>query len=140
MTSHAIHFNMSPLMHYVDFSLLQPEDFSRVSTNTTFLSAVLFSSSAIDDLMNPSLQQLSQESSLHLSRTLSALNAQLNAKDAHCIDSTILVAIMLAIIAVAFGDWRTAGTHIAGLRRVVKLCGGLAWLRKSAKLHYKIER
>jgi hypothetical protein len=140
MTRNAVGFSMSPLELCVDFDIARAIEFEFLFSNSTFLNAVLFTSSAINDLSTPSRQEPSKESSFHLRRTLLALNSQLDEKEAHLMDSTLLVVITLALLAAVFGDWVAASAHIAGLHRIVDLCGGLTYLRSRSKLHYKIDR
>jgi len=140
MTSNAAHFSISPLELCVDFDFVQNAEFGRLFYDSTFLSAALFTSSAINDLATSSRRQPSGETLFYLRRTLSTLHGKLDRKDAHRANSTILVIITLALLSIVFGDLEAASAHIAGLHRVVELCGGLKFLRQKAKLHYKIER
>jgi hypothetical protein len=140
MTSNAVHFSVSPLERCVNFDFFRDAEFSRLFYDSTFLSAALFTSSAINDLAISSQRQPSWETSWYLRQTLLTLHSKLERKDAHRADSTMLVVITLALLSAVFGDWAAARTHMAGLHRVVELCGGLKFLSQRSKLHYKIER
>jgi hypothetical protein len=140
VTNNAAHFSISPLELCVDFDFIQDAEFDRLFHDSAFLRAALFTSSAINDLAISSRREPSRETSFYLRQTLLALHSKLDTRDAHRADSTILVVITLALLSIVFGDWVAASAHMAGLHRVVELCGGLKFLRQRAKLHHKIER
>lgn len=140
LTTNIAHFTISPLELCVDFDFTQTVEFGRLFFDTTFLSAALFTSSAVNDLAISSRRQISMESAFYLRQTLLTLNTKLNQRATVCADSTILVVVSLALLSAVFEDWAAAGAHMAGLYRVVELCGGLSFLRGRSKLYYKIER
>jgi hypothetical protein len=140
LTNDAAHFSISPLELCVDFDFTQGADFRRLFYDKSFLSAALFVSSTINDLTTPLKRQISQESTYYLRRTLLDLHTKLDRKDAPYHDSTLLVVISLALLSTVFDDWKATIVHMAGLHRVVELCGGLSFLRQRAKFHYKVER
>ena len=140
MTSRAVHFSISPLELCVDFDFAYSHEFDRLFYDSSFLSAALFTSSAINDLAISSRRQPSRESACYLGQTLSILSTNLDLKDAHRADSTMIVIMALALLSVVFGDWTAVSVHLTGLHRIVELCGGLKFLRQRPKMHYKIER
>lgn len=131
---------MSPLMLYVDFNLMGTNEFDRVFSDETFRKTLVFMSSVMNDIDDTTIKRPSKETAHHLQHTLTALNLQLDKSNAHSIASTILVVITLATVAAVFGDWDAVNVHMSGMQKITNLCGGLQFLRKNAKLHYKIER
>ncbi|KAF7560023.1 hypothetical protein G7046_g4130 [Stylonectria norvegica] len=102
-----------------------------------FLHSVIFSASAIQDTLM--CRGPARTTQLHLRRTLSYLNNALFEKDSYQHDSTLFVVLTLALIAAYWGDFTALGVHLAGLQEIIRLRGGLKYLQKQPKMHYKID-
>ncbi|KAK6203995.1 hypothetical protein LQW54_008568 [Pestalotiopsis sp. IQ-011] len=80
----------------------------------------------------------------HLSEALGILRKRLDSvADANgdaTSDSTVLIVVGLALASSALGHLETASQHVAGLRRMVRLRGGLAAFRGQTLLQSKICR
>lgn len=59
---------------------------------------------------------------------------------AHQDESVLRVIINLTLLAIGFGDWVTAATHLEGLRGIVQLRGDAVFLAERPTLHYKLDR
>ncbi|KAH0425525.1 hypothetical protein CcaCcLH18_10908 [Colletotrichum camelliae] len=112
--------------------------FSWILQDQIFLHSILFCSSAIQDRTKyaPS-GKLTQ---FHLRRTISLLNKSLSQKNSHENEAIFHVILTLAMIASLWGDHDSAGVHLSGLQQIVRLRGGLEYLHRFPKLHFKLDR
>jgi hypothetical protein len=76
----------------------------------------------------------------HLHRTITILNRKLSEEDDYLKDSTLNVVLTLCITACALGDRSSLRAHLMGLQQIVKLRGGLDFLRKRPMLHFRINQ
>lgn len=76
----------------------------------------------------------------HLHRTITILNRKLS-EEGDCLkDSTLNVVLTLCLMACALGDRAGLRAHLMGLQQIVKLRGGLDFLRKRPMLHFRINQ
>ncbi|KAI1842911.1 hypothetical protein JX266_010929 [Neoarthrinium moseri] len=130
--------SMYPVELCVDFDLSRSLWFQWVFSDLAYLYCVLFGASAMEDyMMNESSSSLTLS---HLRSTIKNLNANLSDTVLSQCDSTVAVIITLAMVAGMFDDQASALAHVAGLKRIVQLRGGLDGFRHNAKLHIKIGR
>ncbi|CAI0645160.1 unnamed protein product [Colletotrichum noveboracense] len=112
--------------------------FSWILQDQIFLHSILFCSSAIQDRTKyaPS-GKLTQ---FHLRRTISLLNKSLSQKNSYENEAIFHVILTLAMIASLWGDFDSAAVHLSGLQQIVRLRGGLEYLHRFPKLHFKLDR
>ncbi|EQB53628.1 hypothetical protein CGLO_06632 [Colletotrichum gloeosporioides Cg-14] len=112
--------------------------FSWILQDQIFLHSILFCSSAIQDRTKyaPS-GKLTQ---FHLRRTISLLNHSLSQKNSHENEAIFHVILTLAMIASLWEDFDSAAVHLSGLQQIVRLRGGLEYLHRFPKLHFKLDR
>ncbi|KAF2799741.1 hypothetical protein K505DRAFT_413483 [Melanomma pulvis-pyrius CBS 109.77] len=129
---------VSPIEVCVNVDPLQPNYFAWPFYDVTFFHAAMLTTSATNDFMLK--RPMTKTTYFHLRRTLHFLNQKLCEEDAFLVDSTVYVIVMLTLMAATFGDSNAAGAHMSGLQRIVKLRGGMEYLRCTPKLHYKLDR
>ncbi|KAI8266453.1 hypothetical protein K4K58_009709 [Colletotrichum sp. SAR11_239] len=95
-----------------------------------------------DDLERPSQEVLFRRklTQFHLRRTISLLNKSLSQKNSHENEAIFHVILTLAMIASLWGDFDSAAVHLSGLQQIVRLRGGLEYLHRFPKLHFKLDR
>ncbi|KAI8181834.1 hypothetical protein K4K51_001578 [Colletotrichum sp. SAR 10_75] len=95
-----------------------------------------------DDLERPSQEVLFRRklTQFHLRRTISLLNKSLSQKNSHENEVIFHVILTLAMIASLWGDFDSAAVHLSGLQQIVRLRGGLEYLHRFPKLHFKLDR
>ena len=131
---------MSPLKNCVDFTDVETKCFEWLFYDASFLNALLLTGSVINDFSLHGLPQPGTKTYRYLHRTIVLLNEKLGERDAHSSDSTLYVVITLAVLGATFNDWRAARAHLAGLRKIIQLRGGLKYLEQRPKLHFKLDR
>jgi hypothetical protein len=130
----------SPLSYCVDFPSIETSCFEWLFRDSSFLNALLLTGSAMNDFGLCGRPQPGTKTYKYLHRTILLLNEKLGEQDAHTNDSTLYVVVTLALLGGVFGDWQAAIAHLAGLRRIVELRGGLKYLEQRPKLHFKLDR
>ncbi len=132
---------MYPLDRCVDFDCIESQAFQWLFTDASFLHSVLCASYAINELVVPTWNgQIGRKVLLHLRETLALLAKKMDGESAHEDEAVLYVVINLALLATVYGDWTAAASHFAGLHRIVKLRGGLKFLRTRPKVHFKLDR
>jgi hypothetical protein len=131
---------MAPLRDCVDFSAIETQSFEWLFYDASFLNALLLLGSTLNDFNLYNRPQPSIKTYRYLQKTILLLNDKLGKQDAHISDSTLYVVITLAMLGAVFGDWRAVSAHIAGLRKIVDLKGGMMYLEQRPKLHFKLDR
>lgn len=109
-----------------------------IHEDAAFMHSVLFANAAFNDFIMH--KPFSKNTCYHLKRTLTLLNDKLCNKDACLLDSTVYTIVTLTLMADLLDDVQAVTTHIAGLRRIMVLRGGLTHLRQHPKLHFKMDR
>ncbi|KAH7557909.1 hypothetical protein BM1_05181 [Bipolaris maydis] len=133
--------DVTPLERCTNLNCLESACFSWLFTDTTFLHSMLCASYAIKDFKSPqSKGNPGVQTTFHLQETLSLLRIKMQKAFAHQDESVLRVIINLTLLAIGFGDWATAATHLEGLREIVQLRGDAAFLEERPTLHYKLDR
>lgn len=133
--------DVTPLERCTNLDCLESACFSWLFTDTTFLHSMLCASYAIKDFKSPqSKGGPGVQTTFHLQATLSLLRVKMQKAFAHQDESVLRVIINLTLLAIGFGDWATAATHLEGLRRIVQLRGDAAFLEERPTLHFKLDR
>ena len=118
--------------------------------DTPYLHSVLFMVSAFQDLVNqkatstgknetrgfnfsPQTQQL-------LRRTIELLQERIQDREQQVSDTTVAVVTTLAMMADASGDGTACKAHVAGLKKIVKIRGGLRGFDDNRQIQIKICR
>ncbi|KXH66318.1 hypothetical protein CSAL01_06821 [Colletotrichum salicis] len=130
-----------PIEHCVDLPRSANSEalsFSWILQDKIFLHSALFYSSAIHEhVQRCKPGKLTQ---FHLRRTIKLLNEALSQPDSHRNEAIFHVVLTLALMAGLWGDFGTTAVHLSGLRQIVRLRGGLRYLRRHPKLHFKLDR
>ncbi|XP_014552476.1 hypothetical protein COCVIDRAFT_110229 [Bipolaris victoriae FI3] len=133
--------DVTPLERCTNLDCLESACFSWLFTDTTFLHSILCASYAIKDFKSPqSKGGPGVQTTFHLQATLSLLRVKMQKAFAHQDESVLRVIINLTLLAIGFGDWATAATHLEGLRGIVQLRGDAAFLEERPTLHFKLDR
>ncbi|EUC39558.1 hypothetical protein COCMIDRAFT_111235 [Bipolaris oryzae ATCC 44560] len=133
--------DVTPLERCTNLDCLESVCFSWLFTDTTFLHSMLCASYAIKDFKSPqSKGSPGVKTTFHLQATLSLLRVKMQKSFAHQDEAVLRVIINLTLLAIGFGDWVTAATHLKGLRGIVQLRGDAAFLAERPTLHFKLDR
>ncbi|EUC28171.1 hypothetical protein COCCADRAFT_109842 [Bipolaris zeicola 26-R-13] len=133
--------DVTPLERCTNLDCLESACFSWLFTDTTFLHSMLCASYAIKDFKSPqSKDGPGVQTTFHLQATLSLLRVKMQKAFAHQDESVLRVIINLTLLAIGFGDWATAATHLEGLHGIVQLRGDAAFLEERPTLHFKLDR
>ncbi|KPM41160.1 hypothetical protein AK830_g5428 [Neonectria ditissima] len=103
-----------------------------------FCQSIFLTTSAFNDFM--AHRPPSKTTRFNLRRTVALLNSALSDKKAYLIDTTIYTILGLTLLAGMFGEYSVLGTHMAGLRQIVRMRGDIETLRLNPKMHFKIDR
>jgi hypothetical protein len=129
---------MYPLELCVDFELCRSLWFQWMFHDAAYLQSVLFGTSATHDMLTQRPPTRSTFS--HMRQAIAYLNKDLSNSGAFIKDSTVAVVVQLAMFAIMSKDPASVKTHMFGLKRIVRLRGGLDSFRHDAKLFMKIGR
>lgn len=133
--------DVTPLERCTNLDCLESASFSWLFTDTTFLHSMLCASYAMKDFKPPqSKSSPGVQTIFHLQATLSSLRVKMQKAFAHQDESVLRVIINLTLLAIGFGDWVAAATHLEGLRGIVQLRGDAAFLEERPTLHFKLDR
>ncbi|KXH45781.1 hypothetical protein CNYM01_05354 [Colletotrichum nymphaeae SA-01] len=130
-----------PIEHCVDLPRSANSEalsFSWILQDKIFLHSALFYSSAVHEHVQR--RQPGRMTQFHLRRTIKLLNEALSQPDSHRNEAIFHVILTLALMAGLWGDLSTTAVHMSGLRQIVRLRGGLRYLRSHPKLHFKLDR
>lgn len=123
---------MTPFVHFPSTGLICPE---AVFYDAAFLQAMrLYSYVAAEHSEN------GPTTFCHLSQTIALLNQKLSQGEKHLIGSALYVVMTLLVMALFYEDWTSAEIHMAGLRKIVGLRGGHAFLQQRPCLYFVIDR
>ncbi|TDZ40385.1 hypothetical protein C8035_v004139 [Colletotrichum spinosum] len=129
---------MYPVEWCVRFDVSKTPWFYWLLSDPAYLHSVLFTVAMLHDSVRG--HKLSKKTSYHIGKTLSLLNKNIARTETALSDSTLATIVSMCMVAEAYGDHEAAAAHIAGLRRIVELRGGLGALRHNLQLHVKICR
>lgn len=104
--------------------------------DSTYLHFILFFSSAVNDAFLR--RSFGKTTYYHMGRTINSLSEKV--ARAELDDSTIAVVSSLVIVTALFTDYKAAKAHVAGLKRIVQLRGGLDAFRHNLSLYIKLAR
>ena len=82
----------------------------------------------------------SKQTQFHLRKTLQLLQDRIENRDTQVSDSTLAVVTTLAMMADASGDVPACRTHVAGLKKMVKMRGGLRGFKDNRQIQIKLCR
>ena len=132
---------LCPLDGYINFETLDMASFEWLFSDPAFLHSVLGTSYAVNDFMVPHFTGTpGRQTVYHVRETLGLLQVKMRNERVYEDESVMHVVINLALLAAAFREWRVAGEHFKGLRKIVQLKGDLEFLRTRPKLHFKLDR
>lgn len=123
----------------VDFDLTHSQWFHWLLENATYLQSALLHVWAVHDM---ALQRpFGRQTYHHLRKTIGLLNEHLSRGGAATVNDAIVAVVMtLTMVADMLGDQTAVRAHLDGLRRMVRLRGGLDDFRGNTKLHIKLGR
>ncbi|OHE94325.1 hypothetical protein CORC01_10372 [Colletotrichum orchidophilum] len=130
-----------PIEHCVDLPRSANSEalsFSWILQDKIFLHSALFYSSAVHEHVHR--RQPGKMTQFHLRRTIQLLNDALSQPDSHRNEAIFHVVLTLALMAGLWGDFNTTAVHLSGLQQIVHLRGGLKYLQRHPKLHFKLDR
>jgi hypothetical protein len=109
-----------------------------LSEDPAYLHSVLMGTSALQDyiLRKPA----SKTTYFHARKTIALLNEHLSNSVFSLRDSTVAIILGLALSAEVEQDIAAAQAHAMGLRKIIRLRGGLDSFLQNAKLHVKLRR
>lgn len=131
---------MSVLADHVNFAPIETKYFELLFYDASFTQSLVTLGSMISDFNLNKSHKLGPRTYRHLQKTFSLLNDRLDVQGAHDSDSILYVVLMLTMLAAWTGDWSSVSAHMAGLRKIVELRGGLSYLVQRPKLHFKLDR
>lgn len=111
--------------------------FHWTQVDLAYLHSVLFTTSFFYDTL---AGQKSESTKYHSYRTIQELNKQLADPETALSDSTTTVIMVMALISACFGDLDSAQIHVAGLKRIVDLRGGMMSYKSRPLLQAKLYR
>ncbi|KAJ6257178.1 hypothetical protein Dda_8064 [Drechslerella dactyloides] len=119
-----------------------------LTVDPAYLNATAFVTSAYSSVIHSggktsaTGRQLSAAGTMHFVKTLRMVRERLASDNQELLlsDGTIFVILMLAMYAMLSGDGATAFHHVEGLRRIVKLRGGIRSFRSNEKLLIELLR
>jgi hypothetical protein len=119
-------------------------------SDTAYLESVLFMVSGFQDLVDSKASgsnsegawnlSYSNRTQYHLRKTLQLLQEKIQETDTQLSDSTLAVVTTLAMMADASGDASACQTHVAGLKKMVKMRGGLRGFEGNRQIQIKLCR
>lgn len=115
-----------------------------------YLESVLFMVSGFQDLVDLKVSgphssgtwnfSYSNRTQWHLRKTLKLLQEKIQDHNTQLSDSTLAVVTTLAMMADASGDTLACQTHVAGLKKMVKIRGGLRGFESNRQIQIKLCR
>lgn len=131
---------MFPADLCVDFDITRCQWFHWLFQDAGYLQCAIFTASATQDFVCK--QSITPGTYSHLRKTIALLNDNLSSNDSAVSirDSTLSTVIMLAMFSCMMNDHNGAKAHVAGLREMVRLRGGLEAFRDNSKLYIKLGR
>lgn len=128
---------MYPIARYAFSDAADAYWFHWTQVDLAYLHSVLFTTSFFYDTL---AGHKSESTKYHSYRTIRELNKQLADSDTALSDTTTTVVMAMTLIAACFGDLESAHIHLAGLKRIIDLRGGIAAYRSRPLLQAKLYR
>lgn len=131
---------MYPVELFVDFDDSLFHWFQWLFDDAAYLQCSLSIASATFDAMSHS--PTTERTYSHLRKAILLLNQSLSSSDATISlgNSTVAAVFKLAMFSCMVNDHAAAKAHVAGLRQMVRLCGGLGNFQNNTKLCMKLGR
>lgn len=126
-----------PINNCINFNHNALEDFQLLLHDAAFVHCTLLTAAVVEDFIHE--RPPAYATRLHLTRTLALLNERLATEEAQ-IDSTLHIIISLGTISDLFGERAATNAHMTGLGQILQMRGGITFLRRNPKLHFKIGR
>ncbi|KAI7775606.1 hypothetical protein LA080_006521 [Diaporthe eres] len=128
---------MYPIARYAFSDAADAYWFHWTQVDLAYLHSVLFTTSFFYDTLTV---QKSESTKYHSYRAIRELNKQLADSKTALSDTTTTVVMAMALIAACFGDLESAHIHVAGLKRIIDLRGGITAYRSRPLLQAKLYR
>lgn len=128
---------MYPIARYAFSDAADAYWFHWTQVDLAYLHSVLFTTSFFYDTLTG---QKSESTKYHSYRAIRELNKQLADSETALSDTTTTVVMAMALIAACFGDLESAHIHVAGLKRIIDLRGGITAYRSRPLLQAKLYR
>lgn len=128
---------MYPIARYAFSDAADAYWFHGTQIDLACLDSVLFTTTIFYDTLTG---QNSESTKYHSYRAIRELNKQLADSETALSDTTTTVFMAMALIAACSGDLESAHIHIAGLKRIIDLRGGITAYRSRPLLQAKLYR
>lgn len=129
--------NMYPIARYSFSDAADAYWFDWTQVDLAYLHSILFTMSFFYDTLSG---RKSESTKYYSYRAISELNKQLADSETALSDSTTTVVMAMVLIAACFGDLESAHIHMAGLKRIIALRGGIASYKSRPLLQAKLCR
>ncbi|KAE9570553.1 hypothetical protein CGMCC3_g13368 [Colletotrichum fructicola] len=129
---------MYPVEWCVRFDASKTPWFHWLLVDPAYLHSVLFTVAMLHDWLLGSKR--SKKTNYHICKSLTYLNENIASKEMAIADSTVATIVTMSMVAEMFGDHAASAAHVAGLRQIVKLRGGIESFRHNLQLFAKICR
>lgn len=129
---------MYPIEWCVRFDASKTPWFHWLLVDPAYLHSVLFTVAMLHDWLLGSKR--GKKTNYHICKSLNYLNENIASKEMAIADSTVATIVTMSMVAEMFGDHAASAAHIAGLRQIVKLRGGIESFRHNLQLFAKICR
>ncbi|KAH0427157.1 hypothetical protein CcaCcLH18_09824 [Colletotrichum camelliae] len=129
---------MYPVEWCVRFDASKTPWFHWLLVDPAYLHSVLFTVAMLHDWLLGSKR--SKKTNYHIWKSLNYLNENIASKEMAVADSTVATIVTMSMVAEMFGDHAASAAHVAGLRQIVKLRGGIENFRHNLQLFAKICR
>lgn len=129
--------NMYPIARYSFSDAADAYWFDWIQVDLAYLHSILFTMSFFYDTLSG---QESETTRYYLCRAIRELNKQLADSETALSDSTSTVVMAMVLISACFGDLESAHIHMAGLKRIIALRGGIASYKSRPLLQAKLYR
>ncbi|KAF9878164.1 hypothetical protein CkaCkLH20_04202 [Colletotrichum karsti] len=126
---------MYPVEWCVRFDASKTPWFFWLMMDPAYLHSTLFTVALLNDWVRGTKR--SKKTNYHIGKTLKYLNQNLANKDTAVADSTVATIVTVSIVAELFGDHASSTAHVAGLRQIVKLRGGVDSFQHNLQLYAK---
>lgn len=129
--------NMYPIARYSFSDAADAYWFDWTQVDLAYLHSILFTMSFFYDTLSG---EKSESTRYYSYRAISELNKQLADSETALSDSTSTVVMAMVLISACFGDLESAHIHMAGLKRIIALRGGIASYKSRPLLQAKLYR
>jgi hypothetical protein len=126
----------------IDFDRQESVAFQWLYSDAAFVRSVLYAAYAVQDITSPTWDggQPGPATVLHLNKTLSLLRSRLESSAVLEDEAVLYIVGQLGLFASCYGQYRAAVAHFSGAHKIIKMRGGMSFLKPNPKLHFKIDR